>query len=56
MMYFASFFVSSVIVYVKCFDDGAATHDATTERFQAATRAIVKSTKQNQKLVKRKKC
>jgi hypothetical protein len=35
MMYFATFFVSSVIVYVKCSDDGAATHDATTEcRFQ----------------------
>jgi hypothetical protein len=36
MMYFASFLVSSVIVYVECSDDGAATHDATTERFQSS--------------------
>jgi hypothetical protein len=35
-MYFASFLVSSVIVYVECSDDGAATHDATTERFQSS--------------------
>jgi hypothetical protein len=36
MMYFALYFVSSVIVYVKCSDDGATTHHATTEsRFQS---------------------
>jgi hypothetical protein len=36
MMYFASFLVSSVIVYVECSDDRAAMHDATTERFQSS--------------------